>query len=157
MPEDFKIAAKYSIGYRFNDIVVAADGYVNDSELQQIEAINYEAQALHIKLDKTPSNKIFAKKIESNINRLAYSLEMQQAELLLELFEYVDKMGLEVDISEAQNTYYTRLYHRIGEIIEVGKKSNRKNEKRFAGMLLEIGEKLNMNTDFYETILEREL
>ena len=32
-------------------------------------------------------------------------------------------------IAEAQNTYYNRIYHRIGEIIEVGKKSKRKSEK----------------------------
>lgn len=156
-PEEFKIAAKYALGKRFNDIILDADGYVDEAELQRIEAMNIEAKALNINLDKTPSNKIFAKKIETNINRLAYSMEMQQAELLLELFDYVEKMGLEIDIAEAQNTYFTRIYHRIGEIIEAGKKSKRSSEKHFALMLLDIGDKLNINTDFYRTILEREL
>ena len=156
-PEEFKIAAKYAMGKRFNDIVLEADGYVDDAEMQQIEAINVEANALNIHLDKTPSNKIFARKIEKNISRLAYSMEVQQAELLMDLFDYIEKMGLEVDISEAQNTYYTRIYHRVGEIIEVGKKSKRKSEKLFAQMLLDIGDKLNINTDFYRNILEREL
>lgn len=156
-PEEFKIAAKYALEKKFNDIVLEANGFVNETELQHIQAINIEANALNIKLDKSPSNRIFAKKIEQNINRLAYSLEIQQAELLLELFEYVEKMGLEIDIAEAQNTYYTRIYHRIGEVIEAGKKSKRKSEKHFAQMLLDIGDKLNINTDFYRTILEREL
>ena len=108
-------------------------------------------------MDKTSSNKIFAKKLEQNINRLAYSLEIQQADVVLELFDYIEKMDLEIDISEAQNTYYTRIYHRIGEIIEVGKTSKRKSEKHFAEMLLNIGTRLNINTDFYRDILEREL
>jgi len=157
IPEEFKIAAKYALGKKFNDIVINADGFVDSADLQVIEAINYEAKALDIKLDKSAANKIFAKKIEQNISRLAYSLEVQQAELLLELFDYVEKMDLEIDISESQNTYYNRIYHKIGEIIEVGKKSKRKSEKVFAKMLLEIGEKLNINTDFYQTILEREM
>lgn len=156
-PEEFKIAAKYALGKKFNDIVTNASGFVDTTDLQAIEAINYEAKALNIKLDKSVSNRIYAKKIEQNINRLAYSLEIQQAEVLLELFEHVERMDLEIDISEAQNTYYTRIYHRIGEIIEVGKKSKRNSERHFIQMLLDIGDKLNINTDFYRTIVEREL
>ena len=156
-PEEFKIAARYALGKKFNDIVNAAGGYIDESDLQVIEAINYEAKALDVKLDKSQSSRIFAKKLEQNINRLAYSMEGQQAEVILELFDYIEKMDLEIDIAEAQNTYYNRIYHRIGEIIEVGNKSKRKSEKLFAQMLLDIGEKLNINTDFYKTILEREL
>ena len=156
-PEEFKIAAKYALGKKFNDIVTNASGFVDTTDLQAIEAINYEAKALNIKLDKSVSNRIYAKKIEQNINRLAYSLEIQQAEVLLELFEHVERMDLEIDISEAQNTYYTRIYHRIGEIIEVGKKSKRNSERHFIQRLLDIGDRLNINTDFYRTIVEREL
>ena len=157
IPEEFKIAAKYALSKKFNDIIVGVDGDVDLADIQIIESINLEARALDIKLDKTPSNKIFAKKIEQNISRLAYSLEIQQAELINELFDVIEKMDLEIDISEAQNTYYNRIYHKIGEIIEVSKKSKRKSEKVFAQMLLDIGSKLNINTDFYRTILEREL
>ena len=82
---------------------------------------------------------------------------IQQAEVLLELFEHIEKIDLEIDISEAQNTYYTRIYHKIGEIIEVSKKSKRRSERNFIQMLLDIGDRLNINTDFYRTIVEREL
>ena len=157
IPEEFKIAAKYALGKKFNDIIINADGFVDSTDIQIIEGINYEAKALNVKLDKSPANKIFAKKIEQNISRLAYSLEIQQAELIQELFDYIERMDLEIDISESQNTYYNRIYHKIGEIIEVGKKSKRKSEKVFAQMLLDIGDKLNINTDFYRTILEKEM
>jgi len=156
-PEEFKIAAKYALSKKYNDIVTSTGGLVDAADLQSIEAINIEAKALDVKLDKKISNKIFAKKLEQNINRLAYSLEIQQADVVLELFDYIEKMDLEIDISEAQNTYYTRIYHRIGEIIEAGKNSKRKNEKYFAKMLLDIGDRLNINTDFYRDILDREL
>ncbi len=157
LPEEFKIAAKYALSKKFNDIVTEAGGFVDEADLQVIKGINYEAKIINVKLDKSQANKIFAKKIEQNINRLAYSLEFQQAELLMEIFDYAEKMELEIDIAEAQNTYYTRIYHRIGEIIEVGKKSKRRSEKHFAQMLLEIGCRLNINTDFYQNILDKEL
>ena len=153
--EEFKIAARYALSKKFNDLIVSSGGFVEPSGIQDIMAINYEARAIGIKLDRSPANKIFAKKIEQNINRLAYSLEVQQADVLMELFDYVEKLELEIDISEAQNTYYTRIYHRIGEIIELSQKSKRSSERRFAQMLLDIGDKLNINTDFYRSKLDK--
>lgn len=155
VPEEFKIAAHYSLSKKFNDLVVSSGGFVDPSVIQEIAGINFEAKALGIKLDKAQSNRIFAKKIDQNISRLAYSLEIQQADVLMELFDYVEKLELEIDISEAQNTYYTRIYHRIGEIIDLCQKSKRKSEKRFAQMLLDIGEKLNINTEFYRIKLDK--
>ena len=155
VPEEFKIAAHYSLSKKFNDLVVSSGGFVEPSVIQEIAGINFEAKTLGIKLDKAQSNRIFAKKIDQNISRLAYSLEIQQADVLMELFDYVEKLELEIDISEAQNTYYTRIYHRIGEIIDLCQKSKRKSEKRFAQMLLDIGEKLNINTEFYRIKLDK--
>ena len=106
-----------------------------------------------IKLDKQPSNNIFSKKIRQNINRLAYSFEIQQADVVLELFEYIEKLELEVDISEAQNIFFSKIYLNIGEIIESSQNSNRKSDKRFVEMLLDIGTKLNINTEFYRAKL----
>ena len=155
VPEEFKIAAKYALSKKFNDLIIGSGGFVDPSVVQDIVGINYEARAIGIKLDKSQANRIFAKKIEQNISRLAYSLEVQQADVLMELFDYIEKLELEIDISEAQNTYYTRIYHRIGEIIELSQKSKRASEKRFAQMLLDIGDKLNINTDFYRTKLDK--
>ena len=108
-----------------------------------------------IKLDKQPSNAIFSKKILQNINRLAYSFEIQQADVVLELFDYIEKLELEIDISEAQNIYFSKIYHKIGEIIESSKTSNRTSDKKFVDMLLDIGTKLNINTEFYRTKLAK--
>lgn len=108
-----------------------------------------------IKLDKTISNNIFSKKIIQNLNRLTYGLEIQQAEVLLELFDYAQKLELEIDISEAQNTYFTKIYHRIDEIIELSVQSKRTKDKHLVEMLLDIGDRLNINTDFYRSKLDK--
>ena len=153
IPDEFKIAAEYALSRKFNELIADSNGFVEPAVLQQAMDINFEAKSIGIKLDKQPSNNIFSKKIRQNINRLAYSFEIQQADVVLELFEYIEKLELEVDISEAQNIFFSKIYLNIGEIIESSQNSNRKSDRRFVEMLLDIGAKLNINTEFYRAKL----
>ena len=153
IPDEFKIAAEYALSRKFNELIADSNGFVEPAVLQQAMDINFEAKSIGIKLDKQPSNNIFSKKIRQNINRLAYSFEIQQADVVLELFEYIEKLELEVDISEAQNIFFSKIYLNIGEIIESSQNSNRKSDRRFVEMLLDIGSKLNINTEFYRAKL----
>ena len=153
IPDEFKIAAEYALSRKFNELIADSNGFVEPAVLQQAMDINFEAKSMGIKLDKQPSNNIFSKKIRQNINRLAYSFEIQQADVVLELFEYIEKLELEVDISEAQNIFFSKIYLNIGEIIESSQNSNRKSDRRFVEMLLDIGAKLNINTEFYRAKL----
>lgn len=151
IPDEFKIAASYALSRKFNEFVKHSGGFVDPGTIQEASNINFETRNMGIKLDKTPSNAIFSKKILQNINRLAYSFEIQQADVVLELFDYAEKLELEIDISEAQNIYYSKIYHKIGDIIDSSTKSNRSGDKKFVDMLLDIGSKLNINTEFYRS------
>ncbi len=151
IPDEFKIAASYALSRKFNELVKHSGGFVDPGTIQEASNINFETRNMGIKLDKTPSNAIFSKKILQNINRLAYSFEIQQADVVLELFDYAEKLELEIDISEAQNIYYSKIYHKIGDIIDSSTKSNRSGDKKFVDMLLDIGSKLNINTEFYRS------
>ena len=155
IPDEFKISAGYALSRKFNDLIMHSGGFVEPGITQQATDINYEAKKMGIKLDKTISNNIFSKKIIQNLNRLTYGLEIQQAEVLLELFDYAQKLELEIDISEAQNTYFTKIYHRIDEIIELSVQSKRTKDKHLVEMLLDIGDRLNINTDFYRSKLDK--
>ncbi len=155
IPDEFKISAGYALSRKFNDLIIHSGGFVDPTITQQAVDINYESKRMGIKLDKAPSNKIFAKKINQNLNRLTYGLEVQQAEVIMELFDYIEKLELEVDIAEAQNIYFTKIYSHINEIIDMLQQSKRKNDRKLIEMLLDIGEKLNINTDFYRTKLAK--
>lgn len=155
IPDEFKISAGYALSHKFNDIVIHSGGFVEEDLIQQAKDINYEAQKIGIKLDKSKSNNLFSRKILQNINRLVHSFEIQQADVVLELFDNIEKLELEVDISEAQNTYFSKIYHRIGDILETT--SKRSANIKFIEMLLEIGEKLNINTEFYHKKLDKTL
>ncbi len=155
VPDEFKISAGYALSHKFNDIVVHSGGFMEDELIQQATDINYEAKKIDIQLDKTPSNKIFGKKIQQNISRLVHSFEIQQADVILELFSNIQKLELQVDIAESQNIYFSKIYHRIGDIIDSGAINNRSSNKKFVEMLLEIGEDLNINTEFYRKKLDK--
>lgn len=158
IPDEFKISAEYALSHKFNDIVVHSGGFVEDDLIQQATDINFEAKKIDIKLDKSPSNLVFSKKIIQNINRLVHSFEIQQADVVLEIFDNVRKLELNVDIAEAQNIYFTKIYHRIGDIIASEAFKNKKSSnKRFVEMLLDIGENLNINTEFYKRKLDKAL
>ena len=119
--------------------------------------INYETKRIGITIDKKATNIIFSQKVSQNIARLAQSLEIQQAEATLEIFDNIEKLELEVDIAEAQNIYFNKIFHELGEVIQKMDKSSKSADKNFIIMLLEIGQKLNINTEFYRTILDKAL
>jgi hypothetical protein len=153
IPDEFKLSAGYALSRRFNEIVVHSGGFIEDDLIQQAIDVNYEAKKIDIKIDKTQSNTIFGRKILQNINRLVHSFEIQQADAILDIFDTIEKLELEIDISEAQNIYFSKIYHRIGDILEAGIKRN--SDKNFVEMLLDIGEKLNINTEFYRIKLDK--
>ena len=157
IPQEFKISAGYALSQKYNDLLKYTDGFVEESVIRQIADINYEAKKIGIEIDKSQSNRIFAKRVIANLNRLTKSFEIQQADAIVELFDIISKLELQMDISEAQNVYYNRIYHRIGEIIETMNSSEKDREKnlKFIGLLLEIGKKLNINVDFYKMKIDK--
>ncbi|MFQ8626489.1 MAG: DUF3536 domain-containing protein [Candidatus Gastranaerophilaceae bacterium] len=155
IPDEFKISAGYALSHKFNDIVAHSGGFLESDLIQQAMDINFEAKKMDVTLDKKTSNAIFSKKILQNMNRLVHSFEIQQADVLLEIFDTIEKLELQVDISEAQNIYFAKIYHKIGDIIENGVNNKRSNNKKFIEMLLDIGSQLNINTEFYQKKLDK--
>lgn len=155
IPTEFKISAGYALSHKYNDLLAHSDGFVDRSIVQQIMDINFESKKMNIEIDKTPSNNSFAKKIIVNLNRLTKSFEIQQADAIVDLFDIIEKLDLQIDISEAQNIYYNKIYHRIGDIIVNNMESPKEKDIKFVKLLLEIGVRLNINVDFYKVKLDK--
>lgn len=157
IPDEFKISAGYTLSKQFNDLVIDSKGLLDNNLVQQAIDINFETKKIGIEIDKTPTNNIFSQKISQNISRLAQGLEIQQAEATLEVFDNIEKLELSVDIAEAQNIYYNRIFHELGDIIDNIKKSDKSADKKLVLTLMEIGQKLNINTEFYRNMLDKAL
>lgn len=159
IPDEFKISAGYTLSKQFNDLICSTK-FLDNNVVQQAMDINFEVKKIGIEIDKTVTNKLFSQKISQNIARLAQSLEVQQAEATLEIFENIEKLELNIDISEAQNIYFNRIFHELGNIIEdikTSKDVDNSADKKFVTILLDIGQKLNINTDFYKNMLDKVL
>lgn len=157
IPDEFKISAGYALSKQFNDLIVNASGFLDNNVIQQAMDINFEVKKIGIEIDKSATNKMFSYKISQNISRLAQGLEIQQAEATLEIFDNIEKLELNVDITEAQNIYFNRIFHELGRIIENMNKSEKSLDKKFILILLDIGQKLNINTEFYSNMLDKAL
>lgn len=160
IPDEFKISAGYTLSKQFNDLIVNSKGFMDSNVIQQAMDINFEVKKIGIEIDKLATNKIFSQKITQNISRLAQSLEVQQADATLDIFDYIEKLELTVDITEAQNIYFNKIYHQLGDVIDNminGKQTvaQRTADRQFVLTILEIGQKLNINTEFYRNMLDK--
>ena len=122
--------------------------------IQQASDINFEAKRIGIEIDKTPTSKIFSKKIAQNINRLSYALDLQQVEATLEILDCISKLEIKVDIAEAQSYYFSKIVANIEYLIgQIACQADRD----LLVMLFEIGEDLNINMQYYKQMFDRAL
>lgn len=154
-PDEFKIAAKYVLGMEFNKQLENSRKSFNDHELQEAIDINKEAKLLGIDLDKKLANHIFTEKISDAVYALAKSPEIHKIEAVLSLFKYVDALELRIDTSESQNTYFNKIHEILEDVAENIEELKDDYDRKFVLLLLELGTKLNINTDFYKDTFDK--
>ena len=147
IPKEFKISAQYVLTKQFNELFTDSKGFIDSDILQQASDINFEAKRIGIEIDKTPTAKIFSKKIAKNVSRLAYALDIQQVDTTLELLDCISKLELKVDIAEAQNDFYSKVVQNFDELIQ---NITCNADRDLITMLFSVGEDLNINMDYYK-------
>ncbi len=152
-PIEFKLAAQYVLTNQFNAVFDNAK-YPTMDAIQKGMDINFEAKQVGIEIDKTKTNKIFSKKIAQSVARLAYSMEIQQAEATLELLRNIEDLELQVDIADAQSIYFSKIVSAFNEIIT---SIDYTLDKDFISLVFEVGKRLNINTEFYENMFDKAL
>ena len=154
IPNEFKISAQYVLTKQFNDLFVESKGFLSSDILQQASDILFEAKRIGIEIDKTPTAKIFSKKIAQNVGRLAYALDIQQVDATLEILDCIGKLELSIDIGEAQSYFFTKIVTNINELIST---MSCAADRELITMLFEIGENLNINMDYYKQQFDKAL
>ncbi len=152
VPEGFKLAARYTLSNDFN--AVFRDPEVdlrNEKTMIRAKSILDEAKTFELKLDKAFSEKFFSEKILKRMNKFIKVFDSHTLDNLMSLFTYIEELELNADLSEAQNIYFSRIYSIFPEVIEKTVESTQDNKKarKILVDLLELGSKLNINTEFY--------
>ena len=154
IPEEFKISAQYVLTKQFNELFTSTKGFIDSEIIQQASDINFEAKKIGIEIDKKPTARIFSKKIAQNINRLSYSMDLQQVDATLELLDCISKLEIKVDIAEAQSYFFSKIVTSFDEQIQ---NITCQADRDLLSMLFEIGENLNINMDYYKNAFDRAL
>lgn len=154
IPKEFKISAQYVLTKQFNELFTESRGFIDNDIIQQASDINFEAKRIGIEIDKTPTAKIFSKKIAQNVSRLAYALDIQQIDATLELLDCIDKLEIKVDIAEAQNDFFAKIVSNINELIQ---NMSCNADRELITMLFAVGENLNINMDYYKHLFNKAL
>ena len=156
IPQEFKIAAQYTLSQDFNNFILDCEDEINESSIQNAIDVKKEAELIEVELNKEEANRVFTKKVIKEVFALSRNLEPHRAESVLSLFDYIEKLDLKINIAEAQNIYFAKIYHELGIILEAQKNNQDLKENRaFVLLLLQIGQRLNINTTFYRDILDK--
>ena len=154
IPKEFKISAQYVLTKQFNDLFTQSSGFIDNDIIQQASDINFEAKRIGIEIDKTPTARIFSRKIAQNVGRLAYALDIQQVDATLELLDCIDKLEIKVDIAEAQNDFFAKIVCNLEELIQ---NMSCNSDRELITMLFSVGENLNINMDYYKQAFDKAL
>lgn len=153
VPIEYKLAAQYTLSNDFNELFNDAVNIIDEELISKACAINEEAAALRIEIDKSSTGAIFSREIQNCVYNFVKNFEAHRLDKILKLFECVNKLGLKVDIAEAQNLYFSKIYMKFTTLLDNAIKTDSSIEevRNFLFSLLVLGEYLNIDTGFYKS------
>lgn len=153
VPQEYKLAAQYTLSNDFNELFANCPNIIDEDIIQKAVEIINEADLFKIDIDKTPTNERFSQEIQKTIYNFVKNFEIHRLDKILKLFENAGKLHLKVDIAEAQNMYFNKIYMKFTKLLDSVLESNDNIEevRDFLFSLLVLGEYLNINTEFYKS------
>ena len=154
LPHEFKMAAEYTLSKEFQELILDSINDIDENVLRQSDELLKEARSLGIHIEKGEINKIFTQKITNRLYRLTQNFEQYQIEATLDLIKLIERLDLQVDISEAQNTYFSKIYSIVQELAaDSNSRENLIEARKQLSLVLELGQKLNINVDYYKSFI----
>ncbi len=148
VPEEFKIAAEYSLNCDLNDLIREAEDIGDSDLLLKAIEINKEAKKIEVNLDCQPVRELYSSYVREKVCELSKNGSISEYESLIESLKLLVKLDLQPDLSRAQNIYFNKILKKAPELIENLKTSAKKEEDRKSvSSILSLGEKLGFNVD----------
>ena len=81
------------------------------------------------------------------------NFEIHRLDKILKMFECASKLNLKIDIAEAQNMYFNKIYMKFTKLLDsvLAQNDDIEEVRDFLFDLLVLGEYLNINTEFYKS------
>lgn len=159
VPEEYKLATKYTLSGDFNDIFGHEDCLKDENLMQTAKDICNEAQSLGIELDKAKTEEFFSQAVTRRVVDFVKNYDAEKLNLALDIFRYIELLGISPNITEAQNIYFTQVYSKFTTLMTgmISKSKDMEKNKELMINTLKLGEKLNISTDFYKNAVIKAL
>ncbi len=156
IPDAFRVSAKFCLVKNLQELLIHIEDFRNEEFLAEIKKVKEGADKFFVNLNKSNCGVTLAKKLQSLIDELSQTMDLKVADKIFAIFDVIDILQLNVEIKVAQNIYFEKIYSKINILVEHLEKSKAKNKDRqIALTLLEVGKKLNINTDFYRPHIDK--
>jgi len=156
IPDVFRLAAKYTLSHKLEKLLEGVTNFGDKKSIEKIVEIKCEADKFFINFNKSRANEILACKLEELLARLVSTLSLKTAKELKALFELIDMLEIDLEIGNAQNLYFEKIFRKMDVIIEHLKNSENKNsDRQLVLLLLDIGDFLRVNTEFYRPYVDK--
>ena len=150
IPEGFRVCAKYTLLSTMYKELSEITDYSDKKKIDKLLKIKKLTDKFYIKLNDFKIKEIMSQRLLEQVILLKNEPNLKNNKELLDLFDLIEKLEIEVHISNAQNIFYEMFCSDFEEFNkQISSKSKDNVRKLYLG-LLETGEKLRINMDFYK-------
>ena len=156
IPDVFRVSAKFTLLRKLENELEKMENFCDEKAVARIVLIKHNADKFYINLNKCAAGSIISKKLENLIKKLASDMQISTADNILGLLNILEKLNIQSNINEAQNIFFEEIYSKISILIEHLETSDDKNADRALALkILEIGQMLNINTEFFRPHIDK--
>lgn len=150
IPEGFRVCAKYTLLSTMYKELSELSDYSDKQKIEKLLKTKALADKFYIKLNVPKIKETMSQKLLEQVIQLKNEPNIKNNKVLLDLFNLLEKLGIEVHISRAQNIFYEMFCSGFEKFSDEISCYNKDTIRKLYLGLLEAGEKLRINMDFYK-------
>jgi len=153
IPESFRVCAKYTLLSQLENELKNLTTNHDKKAQKKVQEIKTYADKFNIKLNSPKANELLTTRLIELLNKLKEQVNNRSINDLINFFDLLEKLSIEINIYTAQNIFYNNFCLNFDKIKKIHLK-NDENGINTLNSLIKIGKKLNINMDFYKNQLK---
>ena len=154
IPEGFRVCAKYTLLSNLDKELSSLENCFDKTKVKKLTKIKQLTDKFKIKLTNPETCEILSEKLNELLNNLQEKINSKNTQELLAFFNLLEILDVKINIHYAQNVFYDMFCDDFDELSKDVLEKNPADARQLFLELVEIGKKLNINTDFYRNKID---
>ena len=154
IPEGFRVCAKYTLLSNLDKELSSLENCFDKTKVKKLTKIKQLTDKFKIKLTNPETCEILSEKLNELLNNLQEKINSKNTQELLAFFNLLEILDVKINIHYAQNVFYDMFCDDFDELSKDILEKNPTEARQLFLELVEIGKKLNINTDFYRNKID---